>query len=372
MPSSSSGSVTGTSTDGRYDLSWSAVSNASYYQIIITDESGTQRIIKVIGTHYSLAGLSLGSNKIEIQACNASNQCGVSYLAGTVSRSSRVRYQHTDMLGTPVMETDESGNVISRSVYEPFGKRLGGEKAGLGFTGHLQDEDLGLTYMQARYYDPVIGRFYSSDPVGYTAANPVMSFNRYLYVNNNPYKYTDPDGEFLLGAFIGAALEIGVQAYTGELGFNASSLGRIAAAGAAGAVGAGIASGVAKLAAVAKLGGVGKAAATLGGDISASVAGSAITGGDITMEGIAADVTGGKIGGAIVGNVAKNLPVSAKNITGQMKPKGSANSRKGNRKLNRQANKQNNATKAAREARGAAAGSGAGGKAAGCMRQGSC
>lgn len=50
--------------------------------------------------------------------------------------------------------------------------------------------------MQARYYDPVIGRFYSNDPVGYTTKNPVMSFNRYLYVNNNPYKYTDPNGEF--------------------------------------------------------------------------------------------------------------------------------------------------------------------------------
>jgi len=49
--------------------------------------------------------------------------------------------------------------------------------------------------MQARYYDPVIGRFYGNDPVGFTATN-IMSFNRYLYVNNNPYKYTDPDGEF--------------------------------------------------------------------------------------------------------------------------------------------------------------------------------
>ncbi len=49
-----------------------------------------------------------------------------------------------------------------RSHYEPFGKRLGGDKAGIGYTGHLQDEDLNLTYMQARYYDPVIGRFYSN------------------------------------------------------------------------------------------------------------------------------------------------------------------------------------------------------------------
>jgi uncharacterized protein RhaS with RHS repeats len=46
-------------------------------------------------------------------------------------------------------------------------------------------------YMQARYYDPVIGRFYSNDPVGFSN---VHNFNRYAYANNNPYKYVDPDG----------------------------------------------------------------------------------------------------------------------------------------------------------------------------------
>jgi len=45
--------------------------------------------------------------------------------------------------------------------------------------------------MDARYYDPVIGRFYSNDPVGFTN---VHTFNRYGYANNNPYKYVDPDG----------------------------------------------------------------------------------------------------------------------------------------------------------------------------------
>ncbi|SUI78361.1 RHS repeat-associated core domain-containing protein [Shewanella baltica] len=123
-----------------------------------------------------------------------------------------VRYQHTDMLGSVVSESDASGNIISRSHYEPFGKRIGGDKEGIGYTGHLQDKDLGLTYMQARYYDPLIGRFYSNDPVdalGHIGRdNPVHGFNRYAYANNNPYKYTDPDGEFaflipLIGAVIG-------------------------------------------------------------------------------------------------------------------------------------------------------------------------
>ncbi len=48
--------------------------------------------------------------------------------------------------------------------------------------------------MQQRYYDPVIGRFYSNDPVGFSSSNPMM-FNRYAYANNNPYKYVDPDGQ---------------------------------------------------------------------------------------------------------------------------------------------------------------------------------
>jgi len=51
--------------------------------------------------------------------------------------------------------------------------------------------------MQQRYYDPLIGRFYSNDPVGFTASNPMM-FNRYAYANNNPYKYIDPDGKLPL------------------------------------------------------------------------------------------------------------------------------------------------------------------------------
>lgn len=47
--------------------------------------------------------------------------------------------------------------------------------------------------MKARHYDPVIGRFYSKDSVGFTSSNTVM-FNRYAYVNNNPYRYIDPEG----------------------------------------------------------------------------------------------------------------------------------------------------------------------------------
>jgi uncharacterized protein RhaS with RHS repeats len=57
--------------------------------------------------------------------------------------------------------------------------------------------------MQARYYDPLLARFYSNDPLGF---RDVHSFNRYAYANNNPYRYTDPTGErpeFLAGTGVG-------------------------------------------------------------------------------------------------------------------------------------------------------------------------
>ena len=104
-----------------------------------------------------------------------------------------VTYIHTDGLGSPVARTNASKQVISRTRYEPYGYVAAGAQPTIGFTGHVNDSDTGLTYMQQRYYDPVAGRFLSIDPVT-TDANSGDSFNRYVYANNNPYSYIDPDG----------------------------------------------------------------------------------------------------------------------------------------------------------------------------------
>lgn len=54
-------------------------------------------------------------------------------------------------------------------------------------------------YMQARYYEPVNGRFYSNDPLGslehLSGTGGIHGLNRYAYANNNPSKYTDPTGK---------------------------------------------------------------------------------------------------------------------------------------------------------------------------------
>ena len=64
----------------------------------------------------------------------------------------------------------------------------------VGYTGHIDDATLELTYMQARYYDPIWGRFLSNDPVGFQEGG-VGFHNRYAYTFNDPVNLIDPFGE---------------------------------------------------------------------------------------------------------------------------------------------------------------------------------
>jgi RHS repeat-associated protein len=143
-------------------------------------------------------------------------------LVFNTTSKAEIVYIHNDALGSPIMETNELGAVISRSHYKPLGGTAAGDKDDVGYTGHLNDTDLGLTYMQARYYDPVIGRFYSNDPVDVLGhighGNSVHGFNRYTYANNNPYKYVDPDGELgvLVTSFLAGALNAGIEYATND------------------------------------------------------------------------------------------------------------------------------------------------------------
>jgi RHS repeat-associated protein len=92
------------------------------------------------------------------------------------------------------VETDSAGVRLDRAIALPYGSPSDSLfREGPGFTGHQTDSATGLIYMQARYYDPVGQRFFSVDPVDVSATNG-GNFSRYWYANNNPYRYTDPDG----------------------------------------------------------------------------------------------------------------------------------------------------------------------------------
>ena len=128
------------------------------------------------------------------------------------------RYFHHDPLGTPRAVTDGSGVALWRGEHRPFGEVHTSNPAGgdpYTFTGHEWEDESSLLYAHARYYDPTVGRFLSTDPVGGSPGNP-QSWNRYSYVQNNPLNATDPTGKILETLWDAANVGIGVV----SLGYN--------------------------------------------------------------------------------------------------------------------------------------------------------
>jgi RHS repeat-associated protein len=123
--------------------------------------------------------------------------------------STSTTYLTTDHLGSPRINTDGSGNVVARHDYHPFGEEIdgsGGRTTGLGyvsgddgirqqFTKYETDLETDLDFAQARMYSSNLGRFTTVDRASSSAkSTSPMSWNGYVYVQNNPLMYTDPTG----------------------------------------------------------------------------------------------------------------------------------------------------------------------------------
>ena len=109
-------------------------------------------------------------------------------------------YVETDHLGSIINLFDASGTKQFSATYDAWGKQTITKNAmGLtrGYTGHEHWNQFGLIDMNGRFYDPLIGRFLSPDPYVQAPGN-LQNFNRYSYCLNNPLKYTDPTGEWIL------------------------------------------------------------------------------------------------------------------------------------------------------------------------------
>ncbi|MBQ7273162.1 MAG: VCBS repeat-containing protein [Bacteroidales bacterium] len=113
-----------------------------------------------------------------------------------------------DYLGSVTHIATTSGTLVAEYSYDPWGRLRnpaiqaiytpGTEPAlflGRGYTGHEHLTWFGLINMNARLYDPLLGRFLSPDPY-VQAPDFTQNFNRYSYALNNPLKYRDPNGEF--------------------------------------------------------------------------------------------------------------------------------------------------------------------------------
>lgn len=143
-------------------------------------------------------------------ACTGAGTCQVTlstarFVTASFSKtpnSIATRYYHTDVIGSVRAITDETGAVVIRNDYRPFGEDtqpLTGDPN--RFAGKELDPETAMQYFDARYYRNTWGRFTSVDPmhVGAAMTDP-QQWNRYAYARNNPLAYVDPTGLYTFGS----------------------------------------------------------------------------------------------------------------------------------------------------------------------------
>lgn len=136
---------------------------------------------------------------IKLGARDNSGEWDYQTISYTIQERKGRRYFIADHLGSVRATVDDKGEVVGYDDFYPFGKVMPGRSSNSSnpndlykFTGHERDEEAGLTldYMNARNYDPIIGRFLQIDPL----SDQFPAWNPYHYVYNNPLGFTDPTG----------------------------------------------------------------------------------------------------------------------------------------------------------------------------------
>jgi RHS repeat-associated protein len=126
----------------------------------------------------------------------------------------RTFFYHSDGLGSTVALTDTAGAIQAHYRYDAWGQLEADRRDNVGdrrgdeddrrrakipnrflFTGEERDPYTDLYYLRARWYDPGVGRFLTTDPVCGSESFP-QNLNAYTYALNNPVNLVDPNGEW--------------------------------------------------------------------------------------------------------------------------------------------------------------------------------
>ena len=103
-------------------------------------------------------------------------------------------YYHADGEGSIRLLTDVNGQIANRYDYDSYGQRLSVIESlplqPYGWKGREWIPGPNIYYNRARFYDPVLGRFMSQDPLGYGGGD----WNQYSFGWNNPRNWNDPSG----------------------------------------------------------------------------------------------------------------------------------------------------------------------------------
>jgi RHS repeat-associated protein len=155
-----------------------------------------QRIKKVTQTetrvfHYDLLGHLIAETNQSGQMLSDYVYLGDQLLA-MIKPGEVAYYYHNDHLGTPQVLTNETGSIVWKAVYTPFGgANILVETVQNPFRLPVQyyDSETGFHYNYFRYYDPTTGRYVTPDPIGLAGG-----INLFVYALNNPINWIDPDG----------------------------------------------------------------------------------------------------------------------------------------------------------------------------------
>jgi len=101
-------------------------------------------------------------------------------------------YYHADGLGSITGLSDATGTMVQTYSYDAFGNVTpsGSVSQPFRFTGREYDAETSMYFYRARYYDPVVGRFVTKDPIGFAGGD----VNLFAYVSANPIIYRDSSG----------------------------------------------------------------------------------------------------------------------------------------------------------------------------------
>ncbi|GIV03348.1 MAG: hypothetical protein KatS3mg015_2178 [Fimbriimonadales bacterium] len=130
-------------------------------------------------------------------------------------RGSASRFYHGDIKNF-VEQTDSSGQIVSSQQYDAFGNPVSstGSWSGPfqygGRFGYQSDSDTSLSLLGHRYYDSATGRFLTRDPIG-------DGRNWYGYCGNNPVRFGDPTGLWVVIVIGGVLAVAGTIALINEL-----------------------------------------------------------------------------------------------------------------------------------------------------------
>ncbi|MCJ7988020.1 hypothetical protein MUB16_35910 [Priestia sp. OVL9] len=152
-------------------------------------------------------------------------------------------YYHYNPHGDVIAMTDDSGTVVVKYTYDAWGnvkkQVVSGQtdvKNPFTYAGYMQDDETGMYYLIARYYNSEQGVFLSADPDPGDEEDPITQ-NAYIYVGNNPVTYIDADGAKKKKKVSTKGFKLETRNYgkpkvlKGEVPFGPGSFGKVAKVG---------------------------------------------------------------------------------------------------------------------------------------------